>query len=96
MNRTDKNKEDAANLDRSRLAELREKQQYIQLLELQRSKLTEALGELYGLLEEYAPAWYTESHHERAKFALRLVSASGFLQSDSRLSPKAEDAVLNS
>lgn len=96
MNRTDKSKEDVFNLDRSRSAELKEKQEYIDLLELQRSKLTDALGELYGLLEEYAPAWYTESHHERAKFALRLVTASGFLQSGAKLSPKAEDGVLNS
>ena len=95
MNRTDKNK-DGVSLDHSRSAELREKQEYIQLLELQRSKLTEALGELYGLLEEYAPAWYTESHHEKAKFALRLVTASGLFQSGDRPSPKAGEAVLNS
>jgi hypothetical protein len=28
------------------------------------------LEELYKLLEEYAPAWYTEEHHNRALAAL--------------------------
>lgn len=29
-----------------------------------------ALRELYLLLEDYAPAWYTEEHHRRALNAL--------------------------
>jgi len=33
----------------------------------------EALLELYELLESHAPAWYTEGHHHRAEFALRLA-----------------------
>jgi hypothetical protein len=28
------------------------------------------LAELFDLLEEYAPAWYTEEHHDRAVAAL--------------------------
>ena len=28
------------------------------------------LRELYELLEDYAPAWYTEEHHKRAAAAL--------------------------
>ena len=28
------------------------------------------LKELYELLEDYAPAWYTEEHHNRALAAL--------------------------
>jgi hypothetical protein len=30
------------------------------------------LRELYELLEDYAPAWYSEEHHERAVAALKL------------------------
>jgi hypothetical protein len=30
-----------------------------------------ALEELYQLLEDYGPAWYTEEHHERAVRALQ-------------------------
>ena len=29
-----------------------------------------ALEELFALLEEYGPAWYTEEHHHRALNAL--------------------------
>jgi hypothetical protein len=36
-------------------------------------KLREALKMLYDLLEEYAPAWYTEEHHNKAEAALRFV-----------------------
>lgn len=32
----------------------------------------EALRELFELLEDYAPSWYTKEHHERAIAALRL------------------------
>jgi len=31
----------------------------------------ESLSELVKLLEKYAPAWYTEEHHNRAISALR-------------------------
>jgi hypothetical protein len=31
----------------------------------------EALAELFALLEDYAPSWYTEEHHTRALSALR-------------------------
>jgi hypothetical protein len=36
-------------------------------------KLREALKMLYDLLEEYAPAWYTKEHHDKAEDALRSV-----------------------
>lgn len=41
--------------------------------ELDASALTarEVLEELFLLLEEYAPTWYTEEHHNRAVAALR-------------------------
>jgi hypothetical protein len=44
------------------LSHLREKQE----------KLREALKLLFDLLEEYAPAWYTEEYRDRAQSALRL------------------------
>lgn len=30
-----------------------------------------ALHELFQLLEDYAPTWYTEEHHDRAMAALQ-------------------------
>lgn len=39
--------------------------------EFDRALLVEALSDLYHLLEEYAPAWYTEEHHNKAEIALR-------------------------
>jgi hypothetical protein len=36
-----------------------------------RAKTAEALTQLQDLLELYAPAWYTQGHHERAEAALR-------------------------
>jgi hypothetical protein len=33
----------------------------------------EALAELYELLEEYGPSWYTEEMHNRAEVALRTL-----------------------
>ena len=30
-----------------------------------------ALEELFALLEDYGPSWYTEEHHKRAMSALR-------------------------
>jgi hypothetical protein len=40
---------------------------------LQLTQLADALAELYGLLEGYAPAWYTLHHHKRAESALRSM-----------------------
>jgi len=37
----------------------------------ERTRLIEALSDLHNLLEEYAPAWYTEEHHRKAESALR-------------------------
>ena len=42
-------------------------------MRLQLAQLADALAELYGLLEGYAPTWYTFDHHERAEFALRSM-----------------------
>jgi len=42
-------------------------------LESQLRTLAAALLELYALLEEYAPTWYTEQHHNRAEAALRTL-----------------------
>ena len=36
----------------------------------------EALIELFDLLEEYGPIWYTESHRERAMAAIRATEES--------------------
>jgi hypothetical protein len=42
-------------------------------MSLQLTQLTDALAELYGLLEGYAPTWYPFDHHERAESALRSM-----------------------
>jgi hypothetical protein len=39
----------------------------------QLARATDALAELYQLLEDYAPTWYAEHHHKKAEFALRLL-----------------------
>lgn len=36
----------------------------------ERKRLVEVLSELRNLLEDYAPAWYTEEHHRRVELAL--------------------------
>jgi hypothetical protein len=38
------------------------------------------LRELYELLEDYAPAWYTEEHHQRAAGALGELLSRGAVQ----------------
>jgi len=37
---------------------------------LDRASLARALDQLHRLLEEYAPSWYTQKHHETALAAL--------------------------
>ena len=38
--------------------------------------VAEAFLELFELLEEYAPSWYTEQHHQRALTAWRILQKS--------------------
>lgn len=38
--------------------------------------IAEVFRELFNLLEEYAPVWYTEEHHKRAVAALRYFEES--------------------
>ena len=38
--------------------------------EQQATNLRDVLQELYLLLEDYAPVWYTQEHHDRAVRAL--------------------------
>jgi hypothetical protein len=45
-------------------------------MERQLSRVADALAELYDLLEQYAPVWYTREQHERAESALRLLKRS--------------------
>lgn len=42
-------------------------------MELDRVRLADALSELHRLLEDYAPSWYTQKHHEKAVAALRAA-----------------------
>jgi hypothetical protein len=38
--------------------------------------VAEAFLEFFELLEEYAPVWYTEQHHNRAMTAKRILERS--------------------
>jgi hypothetical protein len=38
-------------------------------------KLAAALQTLFGLLEEYAPLWYTEEHPDKAVAALACIES---------------------
>lgn len=40
---------------------------------LDKAVAVETLAELYELLEEYSPTWYTEEMHHRAEAALRVL-----------------------
>ena len=42
-------------------------------LEMDRAKAIEVLGELYNLLEDYGPRWYSEDLHYQAEAALRAL-----------------------
>lgn len=37
-------------------------------------RVREALSDLYRLLEEYAPSWYTEEYREKAQAALQSAN----------------------
>ena len=52
-----------------------EAQPYSKDEELESQFKTVAVGfvELFELLEAYAPAWYTEEHHNRAEDAYRVL-----------------------
>jgi len=54
-------------------------------LEAQSGYVEEVFRELFNLLEQYAPVWYTEGHHSRALAALRALE-------ESRQAAKAETA----
>jgi hypothetical protein len=43
------------------------------MAELDPVALAEALFSTYNLLEEYAPSWYTQAHHDKMESALRLT-----------------------
>ena len=45
-------------------------------LRIELAGVAEVLRELFNLLEQYAPTWYTEEHHNRAVGALRVLEAS--------------------
>ena len=51
----------------------------------EKSEFAEVFRELFNLLEQYAPVWYTEEHHKRAVAALRVLQ-------DSRQPANAEAA----
>ena len=45
-------------------------------LRIELAGVAEVLRELFNLLEQYAPTWYTEEHHNRAVAALRVLEES--------------------
>jgi hypothetical protein len=49
-----------------------------------------AFLELFELLQEYAPVWYTEQHHNRASAAHRMLQK---IQASSRTSIDNDDDI---
>ena len=49
----------------------------------------EVFLELFKLLEQYAPVWYTEEHHNRAASALRVLQGPRPLTKEAARSQKA-------
>ena len=45
-------------------------------LRIELAGVAEVLRDLFNLLEQYAPTWYTEEHHNRAVAALRVFEES--------------------
>jgi hypothetical protein len=58
-------------------------------LQPQLASVVEAFRELFNLLEEYAPPWYTEEHHNRAVAALRSFEESRHAKAQAARSQKA-------
>lgn len=42
---------------------------------MQRSEAVAVFAEMFDLLEEYAPVWYSEEMHKRAEAALRFFES---------------------
>ena len=53
------------------------------------SFVEEAFLELFKLLEQYAPVWYTEEHHSQAAAALRLLQEPRSLAKEAARSQRA-------
>ena len=45
-------------------------------LRIELAGVAEVLRELFNLLEQHAPTWYTEEHHNRAVAVLRVLEES--------------------
>ena len=45
-------------------------------LRIELAGVAEVLRDLFNLLEQYAPTWYTKEHHNRAVAALRVLEES--------------------
>jgi hypothetical protein len=58
-------------------------------LQPQLAAIVEAFRELFNLLEEYAPSWYTEEHHNRAVAALRALEEPRHAKAQAARSQKA-------
>jgi hypothetical protein len=69
-------------------------------IKLDLAEAVDSFSELYELLEEYGPRWYSEDVHDRAQSALILLRASlGVeppLKSSSRKQKSLEYSVRNS
>jgi hypothetical protein len=57
----------------SELARSRRNSYEMRAARVQLERTTDALAELYQLLEDYAPAWYAKHHHQKAESALRVL-----------------------
>ena len=60
----------------SELDESSEGQREKSVVRIELAGVAEVLRDLFNLLEQYAPTWYTEEHHNRAVAALRALGES--------------------
>ena len=58
-------------------------------LRIEIAGVAEVLRDLFNLLEQYAPTWYTEEHHNRAVAALRVLEESRQVGNEAARSQKA-------
>ena len=67
----------------------RDQRQKSEASQTQLSFVEEAFLELFKLLEQYAPVWYTEEHHNQSAAALLLLQEHRPLTKEAARSQKA-------
>jgi hypothetical protein len=64
-------------------------------LRIELAGVAEVLRELFNLLEQYAPMWYTEEHHNRAVAALLVLESRGELTKLRGLKRQVDESLFD-